>query len=83
MDKFIYVHPYLVKYEYKYWTEGLGHGITTITQAYKLLPEGRTLVEISIELGILQKEASKFSKEFLKIKFDNIDCINYKVRTLF
>jgi hypothetical protein len=55
--------------------EGLGHGITTIennsdndnkkssnkkaTQSYKFFSEGKSLIQVSIELGLKEKEASK------------------------
>src|SRR5215475_7929679 len=54
---------------------GLSHGITNTedndknnkksaneksTQAYKLFSEGKSLIEVSIELGLREKEASRF-----------------------
>jgi transcriptional regulator len=38
------------------------------TQAYKLFSEGKSLIEVSIELGLREKEASKLFREFLKLK---------------
>ncbi|HEY6883430.1 MAG TPA: hypothetical protein VI278_05265 [Nitrososphaeraceae archaeon] len=60
---------------------GVNHGIAMIhddnnkkslneksTQAYKLFSEGKSLIEVSIELGLREKEASKLFREFLKLK---------------
>jgi Mor family transcriptional regulator len=38
------------------------------TQAYKLFSEGKKLVEVSIDLGLREKEASKLFSEFLRLK---------------
>jgi hypothetical protein len=38
------------------------------TQAYKLFSEGKSLIEVSIELGLREKEATKLFREFLKLK---------------
>src|SRR5438067_6502207 len=38
------------------------------TQAYKLFSKGKTLIQVSIELGLREKEASRFFMEFLKLK---------------
>ncbi len=38
------------------------------TEAYRLFSEGKTLIQVSIELGLRQKEASRFFMEFLKLK---------------
>ena len=41
---------------------------TKATQAYKLFSEGKKLVEVSIELGLRETEASKLFSEFLRLK---------------
>ena len=38
------------------------------TQAYKLFSEGKKIVEVSIELDIRENEASKYFREYLKLK---------------
>jgi hypothetical protein len=38
------------------------------TQAYELFSQGKKLVEVSIELGLREKEASKLFSEFLRLK---------------
>jgi hypothetical protein len=38
------------------------------TEAYELFSEGKKLVEVSIELGLREKEASKYFSEFLRLK---------------
>jgi hypothetical protein len=38
------------------------------TQAYKLFSEGKKLVEVSIDLGLRENEASKLFSEFLRLK---------------
>src|SRR5919198_2067400 len=38
------------------------------TQAYKLFSEGKKLLEVAIELGLKEKEASKYFSEFLRLK---------------
>ncbi len=58
---------------------GLSHGIAMIkdsnkspnekaTQAYKLFSEGKKPVNVSIELDLRENEASKYFREFLKLK---------------
>jgi hypothetical protein len=38
------------------------------TQVYKLFSEGKKLVEVSIELGLRESEASRYLHEFLRLK---------------
>jgi hypothetical protein len=38
------------------------------TQAYELFSQGKKLVEVSIELGLREKEATKLFSEFLRLK---------------
>src|SRR5207248_4181683 len=47
---------------------GSSHSNEKSTQAYKLFSEGKTLIQVSIELGLREKEASRFFMEFLKLK---------------
>jgi hypothetical protein len=58
---------------------GLSHGVAMkkdsnkspnekATQAYELFSEGKKLVEVSIELGLRENEASRYFHEFLRLK---------------
>jgi len=38
------------------------------TQSYRLFSQGKKLVEVSIELGLRENEASKYFREYLKLK---------------
>jgi hypothetical protein len=38
------------------------------TQAYRLFSEGKRLVEVSIELGLRENDASKYFHEYLRLK---------------
>src|SRR5690348_3572722 len=55
-------------------TDNNNKSITTVTanekatEAYKLFSQGKKLVEVSIELGLREKEASKLFSEFLRLK---------------
>ena len=63
--------------------EGLSHGITTMedndndnkkssnekaAQAYKLFSEGKTPIQVTIELGLREKQVDKLYREFWKLK---------------
>src|SRR5215208_2168394 len=43
-------------------------GMSSSTQAYKLFSQGKTPVEVAIELDLSEKEVTKFYREYWKLK---------------